>query len=63
MNLGFTNIGNNANAGQGSKGSVGQGINKMAAPGRTTDESVGTSDTQIMPFDASGTVESRGINE
>lgn len=61
VNLGFTNIGNNAKAGQGARGSVGVGINKVPGPGSTEDVSESTSDTQTMAF-PSGTVESQGIN-
>jgi len=60
--LGFTNIGNNAGPPRGAKGSVGQGINKMAGPGSTQDESDPTADTHLMPLDSMGTVESGGIN-
>jgi hypothetical protein len=59
--LGFTNIGNNAKAPPGARGTVGSGINKTSAPGSLTQDAETTNDTHLMPL-GEGTVESGGIN-
>lgn len=69
VNLGYTNIGNNANGNPSASASVFKSgvLGKQWQVGAMGDsglrnESEATADTQVMATDGSGTVESGGIN-